>query len=426
MNILARILSHGFAIALVVLLAIGFMYRGELFPDMPLPAFLGIDKETAKETETAAAPDTGTVDAEPASPTTTESAADEAGKTTAPPETAATEAAEDAGIEPPPVVETQPEMDVAAEAASPAPVPESREIVTQEATPAPDIADTEEAPAAAVAGDQQAIEEPRQAVEEDSAADEPDTVPDEGLPSTVIPAPAPEDSAVLDTPADAGVAEDTRAIEAPGTATEPAMAETSPVEQAATETPATDTAQILPADEADADAGAETSDEAPAVERADEAVLTAPATDTPRPSAEAGDTGPADIAATGTESAPAPAMDTAPASTSAAETTLDMSRPYHVLAAAREAYWLRNLEEAEALYRQLIALEPGNPDGYGELGNLYFTQGRWEDAATAYFDAGSRLARSGNITEAENMLEVIRGLNSRQADELAGIIAESR
>ena len=63
MNILARILSHGFAIALVVLLAIGFMYRGELFPDMPLPAFLGIDKETAKETETAAAPDTGTVDA---------------------------------------------------------------------------------------------------------------------------------------------------------------------------------------------------------------------------------------------------------------------------------------------------------------------------------------------------------------------------
>ena len=411
MNILARILSHGFAIALVLLLAIGFMYRGELFPDMPLPAFLGIDKEAAKETETAAAPDTGTVDAEPESPATTESAARDAGKTTAAPETAATDAAEDTGIEPPPVVETPPEMDVAAEAATPAPVPESREIVTEEATPDPAVPGTDEAPAATVAGDQEAIEE-------ESAVDESDTVPDAGLPSTVIPAPAPDDSAVLDTPADAGVAEDTRAIEEPAPATEPGMAETSPVEQAATETPATGTARILPADEPDA--GAETPDEAPAIERADEAVISAPATGTPRQSAEAGDTESADIAASGTESDPAPA------SRSATETTRDMSRPYHVLAAAREAYWLRNLEEAEALYRQLIALEPENPDGYGELGNLFFTQGRWEDAATAYFDAGSRLARSGNIMEAENMLEVIRGLNSSQADELAGIIAESR
>ena len=33
MNLLARILSHGFAIAIVLLLAIGLIYRGELFPD---------------------------------------------------------------------------------------------------------------------------------------------------------------------------------------------------------------------------------------------------------------------------------------------------------------------------------------------------------------------------------------------------------
>ena len=29
MNLLARLMSHGFAISLVVLLAIGFIYRGE-------------------------------------------------------------------------------------------------------------------------------------------------------------------------------------------------------------------------------------------------------------------------------------------------------------------------------------------------------------------------------------------------------------
>ena len=33
MKLLARLLSHGFAVALVVLLAIGFVYRSELFPE---------------------------------------------------------------------------------------------------------------------------------------------------------------------------------------------------------------------------------------------------------------------------------------------------------------------------------------------------------------------------------------------------------
>ena len=120
-------------------------------------------------------------------------------------------------------------------------------------------------------------------------------------------------------------------------------------------------------------------------------------------------------------------MVAAPAAEPAVEAaTLDMTRPYHVLAAAREAYWMRNPAKAESLYRQLIDLDPDNPDGYGELGNLYFSEGRWEDAASAYFEAGSRLARTGHMMEAENMLEVIRGLDGSQADELAGIIAESR
>ena len=115
-----------------------------------------------------------------------------------------------------------------------------------------------------------------------------------------------------------------------------------------------------------------------------------------------------------------------PLPTEKAKPALDMTRPYHVLAAAREAYWLHDHQEAESLYRQLIALDPDNPDGYGELGNLYFTQGKWEEAASAYFEAGSRLARSGHIMEAENLLDVIRGLESPRANELADIITQSR
>ena len=43
MKLIARLMSHGFAIALVLLLAIGFMYRGELFPEWELPEFLALD-----------------------------------------------------------------------------------------------------------------------------------------------------------------------------------------------------------------------------------------------------------------------------------------------------------------------------------------------------------------------------------------------
>ena len=70
MNLLARILSHGFAIAIVVLLAIGLIYRGELFPDGELPEFLSFgttaengdtpadapEETTAAATETEAEP----------------------------------------------------------------------------------------------------------------------------------------------------------------------------------------------------------------------------------------------------------------------------------------------------------------------------------------------------------------------------------
>ena len=40
MDNLARIISHGFAVVVVILLGIGFVYRGELFPDLELPDFL--------------------------------------------------------------------------------------------------------------------------------------------------------------------------------------------------------------------------------------------------------------------------------------------------------------------------------------------------------------------------------------------------
>jgi len=93
--------------------------------------------------------------------------------------------------------------------------------------------------------------------------------------------------------------------------------------------------------------------------------------------------------------------------------------PYQLLAAAREAYWLRDYELAEGQYRKLIELQPDNPDGYGELGNMYFSQGSWEEAASAYYEAGTRLLKDGLLVQAQQLVDVIRGLNGSQADDLA-------
>jgi len=92
--------------------------------------------------------------------------------------------------------------------------------------------------------------------------------------------------------------------------------------------------------------------------------------------------------------------------------------PYKILAAAREAYWLRDYAVAELKYEELIAFDPDNPDGYGELGNMYFSQGDWDKATASYYEAGLRLAAQGLFDRARQLVEVIRGLNGGQGDDL--------
>jgi hypothetical protein len=115
--------------------------------------------------------------------------------------------------------------------------------------------------------------------------------------------------------------------------------------------------------------------------------------------------------------APSEPLVPAPASKAPAE-----GNTYRILAEAREAYWLRDYETAESLYRQLTTMEPDNPDGYGELGNMYFSQGM----CSAYFEAGTRLAKEGQLEQARQLVDVIRGLDGTQAEELNKRIAAAQ
>jgi hypothetical protein len=316
MNLFAKILSHGFALTLVALLAVGLVYRGDLFPGLELPEFLSLDS--------------GTVQSGNVSATADEKVQPSAVTGESPVEV--------------PVVETSP---VTADGISETISAETADLTHDTVT---DIGQT-----------------------------------DDGVPATDPLSPEAE-------------------VEKEGAVTEPAES-SQPNGEERQETVATTGQTALPVEHTDVENElmhadpAETAAPALSADMQDEGGANAEAaTDT----AESG----ADSNADGL---PVPTVD------------VDGNRvsPYQILASAREAFWLRDYVAAEQQYKELISQNPDNPDGYGELGNMYFSQGEWDKACAAYFDAGVHLLDQGMVSEAQQMVEVIRGLNGTQADELA-------
>ena len=67
---------------------------------------------------------------------------------------------------------------------------------------------------------------------------------------------------------------------------------------------------------------------------------------------------------------------------------------------AREAYWQQDLLKAERLYRILTKSENADIDAWGELGNLYYMQARWKEAANAYAEVALRLIDKKEMQQA--------------------------
>lgn len=89
-----------------------------------------------------------------------------------------------------------------------------------------------------------------------------------------------------------------------------------------------------------------------------------------------------------------------------------------LLSQARQAYWQHNYDDAEAAYRQLLEINPDNPDWYGELGNLYYATGKWKLAGEAYYQAATRLWQTGRTAQLGYLLRVLKGLDPDLADKL--------
>lgn len=85
---------------------------------------------------------------------------------------------------------------------------------------------------------------------------------------------------------------------------------------------------------------------------------------------------------------------------------------------ARQAYWQGQYKQSEDYYKQAIAAEPGNPDTYGELGNVYYAQGEWDESGESLYQSAIRLLDQNRADKAYNLLSIIQGLKHNRGAEL--------
>ena len=85
--------------------------------------------------------------------------------------------------------------------------------------------------------------------------------------------------------------------------------------------------------------------------------------------------------------------------------------------AARQAFWKKDMAKAEELYKALLS-ETDAADVAGELGNVYFTQRRMDEAADMFLEAGVRMLNSDNPRQSMNVMRTLMRLDQNKAQEL--------
>jgi len=93
----------------------------------------------------------------------------------------------------------------------------------------------------------------------------------------------------------------------------------------------------------------------------------------------------------------------------------DAKKMFHI---ARQSFWNGDARVSEKYYLDLARLEDGDPDVYGELGNVYYAQGKWRQAGKAYYEAAIRLLALKQDGQVSYLLRVIQGLDAESAEKL--------
>ena len=100
----------------------------------------------------------------------------------------------------------------------------------------------------------------------------------------------------------------------------------------------------------------------------------------------------------------------------------DTSSERDLLINARNAFNQGEMVESEKFYLELAQLDNDNPDIFGELGNVYYSQGKWDQAGQAYYEAAVRLITDRNYDQVHYLQQVIMGLNTEYAEKLSQLM----
>lgn len=89
-----------------------------------------------------------------------------------------------------------------------------------------------------------------------------------------------------------------------------------------------------------------------------------------------------------------------------------------VLNKGRDAFAAGDVEGAIAAYKDYLKASTDNADAHGELGNVYYLAGRYQEAAQAYYDSAKLLIAKKEYDRVPALLPVIGQMNPALADEL--------
>ena len=114
-----------------------------------------------------------------------------------------------------------------------------------------------------------------------------------------------------------------------------------------------------------------------------------------------------------------PAMTARPAPMGPCTSARPDAKTLAAWAAARGLYWSGDLAGAAEAYDQLIKDNPDIPDLAGELANIHFGQGRIDQAAGLYLEAGLRLLNGPEPGCAGRVIGILMPIDKEKADYLA-------
>jgi tetratricopeptide (TPR) repeat protein len=88
------------------------------------------------------------------------------------------------------------------------------------------------------------------------------------------------------------------------------------------------------------------------------------------------------------------------------------------ISVARSAFARGDITLAISTYQEHLKQNPEDTEARGELGNVFFSTGRLQEAALAYYEVALKLLDKGDLDRARALGPAIRRGNSALADEL--------